>query len=326
MRVAIVGATSWGRTLARLFAAAGSEVLVWARSDEEAARTEAALRGVAAAGTDARALGEAALVVYAVPSESLEWNLDRTLAFVSGNAVILSAIKGIRPQDGLRVSQVIAGFGVQADRIAVLSGPNLSAEIEAGMPAASVVACVSEERARLVQAALHGPTFRVYTSSDLVGVELAGALKNVAAIACGISDGLGFGANARAGLMTRALAEMTRLGVVLGGRPSTFFGLAGVGDLIATCHSDLSRNRRVGIALAQGVTLAQALASVEGVAEGVPTTAAACRLARQHGVEMPIAAELHEVLFAGKSATAAMKSLLSRAATTEFPAALSGGV
>jgi glycerol-3-phosphate dehydrogenase (NAD(P)+) len=293
-------------------------VVIWARTGAEQAGLAADLEHAARAEADPRALSSASMVAYAVPSASLAWNLERTLAHLSPEATVLSAIKGMEPSTGRRMSEVMADVGIAAGRIAVLSGPNLSQEIELGMPAAAVVAAADGDRACAVQALFHGPRFRVYTTDDVVGVELAGALKNIAAIACGISDGLGYGANARAGLMTRALAEMTRLGLACGARQATFFGLAGVGDLIATCQSDLSRNRRLGMALAGGASVTEAIASLGGVAEGVPTTTAARRLARERAVELPITEELYLVLNEGKSPTASLQALMGRSPASEI--------
>jgi glycerol-3-phosphate dehydrogenase (NAD(P)+) len=215
------------------------------------------------------------------------------------------------------MSQVIESFGVEAARILVLSGPNFAGEIAAGLPAATVVAGSDGRRAVEVQSLLNGPTFRVYTSDDPVGVELSGALKNVVAIACGLSDGLGYGQNARAALITRGLAEITRLGVAAGAQPLTFLGLAGLGDLVLTCDSNTSRNRRLGLALAQDVVLDEALESVQGVVEGVVTARAVPPLAKRLDVEMPISESLHAVLFEGKTAVEAGRELMARAARAE---------
>ncbi|HLG12615.1 MAG TPA: NAD(P)H-dependent glycerol-3-phosphate dehydrogenase, partial [Dehalococcoidia bacterium] len=195
--------------------------------------------------------------------------------------------------------------------------PNFAGEIAAGLPAATVVAGRDEARAREAQALLNGPSFRVYTSDDPVGVELSGALKNVVAIACGLSDGLGYGENAKAALITRGLAEITRLGVAAGAQPLTFLGLAGLGDLVLTCEGNTSRNRRLGLALAQEMSLDEALESVEGVVEGVVTARAVPQLARRIGVEMPICESLHAVLFEGKTAIEAGRELMARAARAE---------
>jgi glycerol-3-phosphate dehydrogenase (NAD(P)+) len=201
---------------------------------------------------------------------------------------------------------------------AVLSGPNLAGEIAAGLPASSVVACSDLDVACAVQQALTLPTLRIYTNSDVIGVELGGALKNIVAIAAGIADGLGYGNNGKAGIMTRGLAEMTRLGIAEGANPLTFAGLAGLGDLIATCASPLSRNRRLGEMLGRGVGLAEACAALRAVAEGVATTPAALAMARRHGVEMPIAEHLYRVLFEGASPRKAVAALMARPSKQEF--------
>jgi glycerol-3-phosphate dehydrogenase (NAD(P)+) len=268
---------------------------------------------------EALALRDARLIVIAVPAESLRENLGHILAGVSPDAMLLSAIKGIEAGSGRRMSELIAEAGIGPARTLVLSGPNFSGEIAAGLPAATVIAGADLERARRAQALLTSPVFRVYASEDVAGVEIGGALKNVVAIACGISDGLAMGENAKAALMTRALAEITRLGVAAGARPLTFLGLAGIGDLIATCGSDLSRNRRLGLGLAEGKSLDDALRSIEGVVEGVGTTRAARVLSGRLGVQMPICEELYAVLFEDKDPSASLIDLMARGAKDEFP-------
>ncbi len=328
-RVVVVGATAWGTTLAALLARGGREVALWARSDDEAStldrdrenrRRRPGLRfpdSLVVTADDA-VLSEASLVVLAVPAATLRVNVERLGPRLDRGATILSGIKGIEPETGLRVSEVLESLGFAHERLLVLSGPNFSSEIAAGLPAASVIAGADPERVRAAQALFMTPTFRVYASDDVVGVELGGALKNPVAIACGVSDGLGFGENARAGLMTRALAEIARLGVAAGARALTFLGLAGIGDLIATCGSDLSRNRQLGIALAAGKPLSEALSGVDGVVEGVGTTRAALLLARRLSIEMPITDELSAVLFDGKDPRRAVVDLMLRAAKDEF--------
>ena len=328
-RVAVIGTTSWGTTLAVLFARAGSDVAFLARTLDEAAVLNAARENVRhrpglafpdslAATIDLEALATADLVVFAVPSASLRTNLVRTAPAIAPEATVLSAVKGIETDTGLRMSEVIASFGVGAERLLALSGPNFAAEIAKGLPAATVIAGPDAERARQAQALFNGPTFRVYTSSDIVGVELGGALKNVVAIVCGLADGLGFGENAKAALITRALAEISRLGVAAGAQPMTFLGLAGIGDLVLTCGSNISRNRQLGLALAQGKTLAEALEAIDGVVEGVVTAKAAPALAHRYNVELPICASLYAVLYEGKSAIEAGKELMARTAKAEF--------
>ncbi len=268
---------------------------------------------------EALALRDARLIVIAVPAESLRENLGHILAGVSPDAMLLSAIKGIEAGSGRRMSELIAEAGIGPARTLVLSGPNFSGEIAAGLPAATVIAGADLERARRAQTLLTSPVFRVYASEDVAGVEIGGALKNVVAIACGISDGLAMGENAKAALMTRALAEITRLGVAAGARPLTFLGLAGIGDLIATCGSNLSRNRRLGLGLAEGKSLDDALRSIEGVVEGVGTTRAVRVLSRRLGVQMPICEELYAVLFEDKDPRASLIDLMARGAKDEFP-------
>jgi glycerol-3-phosphate dehydrogenase (NAD(P)+) len=326
-RVTVIGTTSWGTTLAALLAR-GAEVSLLARSAAEADAINAARENIRhrpglklpanlTATVDAEALATANVVVLAVPSASLRANLERLAPAISPTASVLSATKGIEPESCLRMSEVIESFGIEAQRVLVLSGPNFAGEIAAGLPAATVVAGRDEARAREAQGLLNGPTFRVYTSDDLVGVEMSGAIKNVVAIACGLSDGLGYGENAKAALITRGLAEITRLGVAAGAQPLTFLGLAGMGDLVLTCEGNLSRNRRLGLALAREMSLDESLESIEGVVEGVVTARAVPQLARRIGVEMPICESLHAVLFEGKTAVEAGRELMARAARPE---------
>jgi glycerol-3-phosphate dehydrogenase (NAD(P)+) len=327
-RIAVIGTTSWGTTLAALLARGGSDVALIARTVAEADTINAArenarhrpglkLPDPLHATIDPDAVAEADVVLLAVPSAGLRANLVRLAPAISPDASVVSATKGIEAEGCLRMSEVIESFGIQAQRILVLSGPNFAGEIAAGLPAATVVAARHEARAREVQSLLNGPAFRVYTSDDPAGVELCGALKNVIAIACGLSDGLGYGENAKAALITRGLAEITRLGVAAGAQPMTFLGLAGIGDLVSSCESNLSRNRRLGLALAQEMPLDEALQSVDGVVEGVATARSVPQLAHRHGVEMPICESLHAVLFEGKTAVEAGRDLMARAARAE---------
>jgi len=328
-RVAVIGTTSWGTTLAALLALGEHDVLLWARTPEEASTLERDREnrrhrpGLSfperlSVSDDLRGLREAELVVIAVPSAQIAANLERVAGYIDASATVISATKGLEVDTCLRMTEVIAAAGIEASRILALSGPNFAREIAAGLPAATVVAGVDRERAMAVQALFNGPAFRVYTSDDVAGVEIGGALKNVVAIACGISDGLGYGENAKAALITRALAEITRLGVARGARALTFLGLAGMGDLILTCESDLSRNRRLGLALAGGASLDEALAASEGVVEGAATARCIPDLVRQSGVELPICAALFSVLYEGLSPKRAVTDLMSRAAKAEF--------
>jgi glycerol-3-phosphate dehydrogenase (NAD(P)+) len=324
-RVAVIGSTSWGTTLAVLLARNGADVTLWARTPEEAAALETNRESARRPGltfpasmiasADVAAVSQAELVVFGVTSSSLRANLERVGSHIDPYATVVSAVKGLEPETGLRMSEIIASAGVDETRLVALSGPNFAGEIASGLPAATVVA---GQDAAKVQALLNGPTFRVYTSDDLAGVELGGALKNVVAIACGISDGLGYGENAKAALITRALAEITRLGVAAGARPLTFLGLAGMGDLILSCESDISRNRRLGLALAKGASVEAATSGIDGVVEGAVTARAVPVLARKYGVELPLCAALYAVLYEGLAPEKAVRELMARASRPEL--------
>lgn len=319
----VIGATSWGTTLAVLFARNGAGTSLLVRNAEEAGTIIAAQENhrrrpglklppqlLVTAGPDV--LVSANLAVLAVPAASLTANLHAAAPHLGQDASVLSASKGIRPQGGERMSELIVAAGIDASRVLVLSGPNFAGEIAAGLPAASVIAGQDAGRVQAAQSLLNSANFRVYSSADVAGVELGGALKNVIAIACGLSDGLGFGENAKAALITRGLAEIIRLGVALGAQQQTFQGLAGLGDLVLTCQSNLSRNRRLGLALAEGKTLPEALASIDGVVEGVETARAVRVLAGKAGIEMPICSALYEVLFEQMRPQAAVQQLMAR--------------
>jgi glycerol-3-phosphate dehydrogenase (NAD(P)+) len=238
---------------------------------------------------------------------------------VPPSAAVLSVVKGLERGTLLRMTEVIAEAGrIEPARIAALSGPNLALEIARGLPASAVVAAADRALAERIVERLGRRAFRLYTNSDVLGVELCGALKNVIAIAAGAADGLGFGDNGKAGLITRGLAEMTRLGIAAGANPLTFAGLAGIGDVIATCGSPLSRNHRLGEELAKGRPWAEIEAKLGGVAEGAYTVDAAIALARRHGVEMPIAQEVHNALFEGKSVQRCLIDLLARESKDEL--------
>ena len=326
-RAAVIGATSWGTTLATLLARGGTDTSLVVRGVAEADTINSARENTArmpslrlpanlTATADPETLATSDLVVIAVPSATLRQNLVRHAPAISADATIVSATKGLEPDTCLRMSQVIESFGVESERVLALSGPNFASEIVADLPAATVIAGIDQPRVYHAQQLLNSTHFRVYTSDDRIGVELAGALKNIVAIVCGLSDGLGYGDNARAALITRGLAEITRLGVAAGAEPLTFQGLAGIGDLVLTCQSDKSRNRRLGQALAKGLDLGQAKQTI-GLVEGVVTTRAVPPLAQRQGIEMPICSSLHSVLFEGKSAAEAGRDLMARAARPE---------
>ena len=258
-------------------------------------------------------------VVMAVPSHGFREIYSRVARHLGEEVPVLSLTKGIEQDTLATMTQIVAETSPHKDRslVGVMTGPNLATEVAAGQPTATVIAMADQVTARRLQDVFMGPTFRVYTHDDVVGCELGGALKNVMAIAAGMSDGLGFGDNTRATLITRALAELTRLGVALGGRPSTFAGLAGMGDLIATCISTASRNHQVGVGLASGKTLTEVVDEMRMVAEGVKTTRAVLDLAKRSQIEMPIAAHVGQVLYDDLDPKEAVLRLMTREAKQE---------
>ncbi len=311
--VAVFGAGSWGTTFAKVLTDAGCEVTLWARRREvaEAVATERVnpdyLPGVTLperlrSTSDPRvALEGATAVVLAVPSQSLRHNLTAWRGLIDPSATLISLAKGVELGSLKRMSEVVVEvMGVPESHVAVVSGPNLAKEIAAEQPTASVIACTDHDRAVTVQQACTTGYFRPYTITDVVGCELGGACKNVIALSCGMAGGLGFGDNTLATLITRGLAEMSRLGVALGADPMTFAGLAGLGDLVATCSSPLSRNRTFGERLGRGESVQQAQSAAHGqVAEGVKSCSAIRELALRHGVEMPITEVVHRVCHDG---------------------------
>ncbi len=326
----VVGAGAWGTTLATLLSKS-APVLLLAR-DEDHARTLRAdgenrryLPGVplderVTVTADPAALEtDTELVVLAVPSAAMRSIAAAVAPFVPADAVLLSVAKGIEGETLLRMTEVIAAeVPDSAGRVAALSGPNLALEISRGLPAAAVVAAEDDAVSRRVVERLGGRTFRLYRNRDLVGVELAGALKNIVAIVAGAVEELGAGDNAKAAITTRGLAEMTRLGVAMGANPLTFAGLAGIGDILATTVSALSRNHRLGVELAAGRAWSDIETSLPGVAEGAYTVRAAVALAERHAVEMPIAREVHAVLYEGKDVRASVVDLLARESKDEL--------
>ena len=325
-RVAVVGAGSWGTALAIHLQRNGTPTTLWARSARLARRLESDrenreyLAGypfpedLGTTSDIARAVSEAGLVLFVVPVQASREIYAKVAPYVAAGADLLIASKGIEEKNLETPSQVLlAELGANAaPRVAVLSGPSFAPEVARGDPTAVVVAGEDDEALRRIQRTVSRGNLRVYRNSDRIGVETAGALKNIMALASGVVDGIGLGANTRAALITRGMAEMTRLGVAMGGRAETFAGLAGAGDLILTCTGELSRNRRVGIELGRGRPLDEILSSMKMVAEGVATTRAALALAERYGVEMPIATEVHAVLFEGRAPREAISALLSR--------------
>jgi glycerol-3-phosphate dehydrogenase (NAD(P)+) len=329
-RIAVIGAGSWGTTVAAL-AARSSETILWARHPELAIEINESrenrqylpgheLPGLLTATSDLETIFDRSnAIVMAVPSHGFREIYTRIAGQLGDDVPVLSLTKGIEQGTLATMTQVVLEASPAKDEsvVGVMTGPNLASEVAAGQPTASVIAMADQATARQLQEVFMGPTFRVYTHDDVVGCELGGALKNVMAIASGMSDGLGFGDNTRATLITRALAELTRLGVALGGRPSTFAGLAGMGDLIATCISTASRNHRVGFGLASGKTLDQVVTEMRMVAEGVKTTRAVLDLAQRAGIEMPIAAHVGHVLYEGLDPKEAVLRLMTREAKQE---------
>lgn len=326
--VAVLGAGSWGTALAVLLADNGHRVRLWARDD----RTASSLRansenrrylpgiglpeGIVSLSDLEQSVGGASTVVFAVPSGALRAVAAACVPALDPEALLVSAAKGLEEGTGMRMTEVLdALIPGAALRTAALSGPNLAVEVARRVPTASVAAAIDDAAARSAQTLFLGPVaeyFRVYTSRDVVGVELGGAVKNVIAIAAGVSDGLGFGDNSKAALMTRGLAEAMRLGVAQGAQPGTFLGLSGVGDLMATGASRLSRNYRVGFGLGQGRALPEILAAVGQVAEGVPTTHVLCDLAVSIGVAMPVCSALRTVLAGERTPPDVMRELMLR--------------
>lgn len=333
-RAAVIGTTSWGTTLALLLARQGADTLLWSRTEETARRMNDAgenldrLPGfpfpdnLHVTPYMTQAVSDADVIIVCVPSptfrQNLQWLREGNPA---PDAAIVSATKGLDRADGSRMSEVFAQeMGQDALRqYCVISGPNLSHEVAAGLPSSAVVASATEQMAVRVQEALTSSVFRVYTSTDVAGVELGGTLKNIVAIGAGMIDGMEFGDNAKAAFISRAIAEILRLGVAAGAQPLTFSGLAGVGDLVATCYSRLSRNRYVGEELGRGRNIAQIIEELNEVCEGYNTTPAAVRLAERLNVETPITLETHRVLHEGLNPREAIQSLMGRPATTEYP-------
>ncbi|AXH94850.1 NAD(P)H-dependent glycerol-3-phosphate dehydrogenase [Ornithinimicrobium avium] len=330
-RAAVFGAGSWGTAFAQVLADAGAQrVTIWARR-EEVARSiredhrnpdylpDVELAPQVGATTDPeQAARHADLVVLAVPSQSLRENLAAWGDVLAQDALVVSLMKGIELGTGLRMSEVIEAAGTDRGRIVVVTGPNLSREIAERQPAAAVVACTERAAAERVAGLVAAPYFRPYTQTDVVGAEIGGAVKNVIAIAVGMAEGLGYGDNTKSSLITRGLAEIARLGQALGAEPSTLRGLAGVGDLIATCMSPLSRNHRVGVALGQGSTVAELMSVPHQTAEGLKSCRSVVELAGRHGVDMPICQGVTAVVDGKATPEQLTGALMSRARKHEL--------
>ncbi|WP_455355588.1 NAD(P)H-dependent glycerol-3-phosphate dehydrogenase [Streptomyces sp. SYSU K217416] len=330
VKAAVYGTGSWGTAFGMVLADAGCEVTLWGRRPELAdainqGRTNPdylpgiELPPTLRATTDAaEAARGAEFTVLAVPSQTLRANLADWAPLLPADTVLVSLMKGIELGTAKRMSEVIEEVAkAPADRIAVVTGPNLAKEIAARMPAAAVVACRDEAVANRLQAVCHTPYFRPYTNTDVVGCELGGAVKNVIGLAVGIADGMGLGDNAKGSLITRGLAETTRLGLAMGADPLTFSGLAGLGDLVATCSSPLSRNHTFGTNLGRGMTLAETIAVTRQTAEGVKSCESVADLARRHGVDMPITDTVVDIVHNGKPPIVALKEMMARSAKPE---------
>lgn len=325
MRAAVLGSGSWGTAFARVMVHAGCSVTLWARRPELAQLINDThenpdyLRGIGlppgltATADPERALDGADVVVFVVPSQTARENLTSWAPLLPPGATLVSLMKGIELGTAKRMSEVIGEVAsVPAEQVAVVSGPNLAREIAEEQPAATVVACTDHKRALRLQEACQTRYLRPYTNSDVIGCELGGAVKNIIALACGMAEGMGYGANTRASIMTRGLAETARLGAALGAEPATFAGLAGLGDLVATCASPLSRNRTFGERLGRGETLAEVLAATRQIAEGVKSCRSVLDLAQAHGVDMPITEAVVGICHGGLRAKDVVRQVMRR--------------
>lgn len=326
-RLCVVGGGSWGTTIAAL-AAHNTDTVLWVRREELATEinechTNSAYLGNHQLPVSLRATSElgdavsgADVIAMAVPARGMREVVSKTARYARSGVPLMSLAKGLERGTLKRMSEVIAEFAPRHP-VAVLSGPNLAHEILAGQPAASVVACTDVDVARMLQEQFTRPAFRLYTNSDVIGCEIGGVVKNVVAIGAGIAQGFGFGDNTRATLVTRGLAEMSRLGVALGANPLTFAGLAGMGDVMATCSSAQSRNTSVGIRLGRGESITEIMSSMTMVAEGVNSASSVLELARRHNVEMPITEQVSAVCEGEVSAADALRALMGRTSKPE---------
>jgi glycerol-3-phosphate dehydrogenase (NAD(P)+) len=327
-KIAILGAGSWGTALAWLWGKEGQRICLWGNNADRVERVQRTrqnddyIPGLQLPDSvdvthELHDCNEASLIVFVTPSTALREIAMRLRAVIGDRgSLLLSCTKGIEHGTGMRMSQILSEI-FRVNELAVLSGPNLAAEVVRGLPTATVIGCRNPKCAADLQDCLGSSRFRVYTSDDITSIELGGALKNIFAIAAGASDGLGLGDNTKAALITRSLAEMIRLGTAMGGNLKTFYGLSGAGDLIATCFSKHSRNRRVGEQLGRGQTLTQITSSTQMIAEGISTTKSAFECARSLGIETPIIDQVKALLYEGKSPVQAMQELLERGQKAE---------
>lgn len=324
-KITVLGAGSWGTAFANVVADAGNDVTIWARRAEIADAIQRDRRNpdyfpelilpptVRATSDAGEAIAGADIVVVSLPSQTLRGNLAAWARFIDPSATVVSLMKGIELGSGKRMSEVLSeAGGLEPERVAVVTGPNLAPEIAERQPAATVVACLDEARATRVQKAIATNYFRPYTNDDVIGCELGGSVKNAIALAYGMAHAMGLGDNTKASLITRGLAETARLGMRLGADPLTFAGLAGLGDLVATCSSPLSRNRTFGEHLGRGETLEQAAKATRQTAEGVKSCLAITDLAHEHGVDVPITEQVERVCHEGVDPRVAVAALMSR--------------
>jgi len=321
-KLSVIGAGAWGTTLSILAAENKHSVTIWsyeedvAKSINELRENKKYLNGFQLpqnidSTTDLKKAASCDIIILSTPSQYLRETLRNAARFVKKDALIISAVKGLEIETQKRMSEVVKEE-LPCEKIAVISGPNISKEIARGLPAATVAASADIEIAKLVQQILNSSRFRVYTNTDVTGAELGGALKNVIAIAAGVADGLMLGNNAKSALMVRGITEIMRLGVAMGGKSETFSGLSGIGDLITTCESTLSRNHQVGVEIAKGRKLNEIITKMYDVAEGVPTSKAAREISRKLKIEMPITEEVYSVLYEKKDPFKAISSLMQR--------------
>jgi len=321
-KISVIGAGAWGTTLSILAAENGHSPLIWSFEEDVAKsingmrENKKYLNGFQLpqnidATTDLKKAAENDILLFVTPSQYLRKTLKNISKFVKKEAIIISAVKGIEIETQKIMTDVIKDE-LPCKNIAVISGPNISKEIARGLPAAAVVASNDIETAKLIQKILNSSRFRVYTNTDVIGVELGGALKNIIAIAAGVADGLMLGNNAKSALMVRGIAEITRLGVAMGGKSDTFSGLSGIGDMMTTCISPLSRNYQVGMEIAKGRRVNDIITKMYDVAEGVPTSKAVREISRKLNIEMPITEEVYAVLYEGKDPFKAISSLMQR--------------
>ena len=326
--VSVIGAGAWGTTIADLLAKKGLDILLWCFEEQTVQDINSSKenkkflpgiklhKNITATADLEESFNNSKVIISVIPCQHIRSTLKSKRIDVSKDTVILSATKGIEKETLKRPSEII-GEILKIDNVAALSGPNLSKEIAKGLPAASVVACPDNSIAKELQEVLNTEYFRIYTSDDVIGVELGGALKNVIAIAAGICDGLALGSNAKSALIVRGLAEIKRLGIAAGAKQGTFSGLSGIGDLITTCQSSLSRNHSVGELLTKGKSLSAIQNNMAAIPEGVDTSISALKLAEKLGVEMPITREVYKVLFEGKKPAESIPSLMGRSLKSE---------